>query len=514
MRFVLQLFFLFFNFSILACNASDNLTYHFKLDKNKDIIVSVEFTGSAIGETKLIIPQSTSKKIAKYIRTPLLKNPKHFFLNKGDDIYVKHPPSDKVYIDYKITNNIINFDTMLAIKSSNFIVKNILIIPSKEECKIDYINISSEIFDRYNNPIDIKCSLNERVQSTRDILDAYLFVGQYQSVKLIQNNILHVPYGAQPKLDFINKLNKLIKIQNELFKNSTPSASEIWLINNENSLDIKGLKQGKNIIVDIGLIKDEKEIYAVLSHELMHRWFGSLIPQITNDKIFYEGFTEYYAQKSLLKAGIINQSEYISNYNKVLKNYQLSHANNVSFEDIKKHYFNNDFIMRIAYLRGQIIAQELDLKLREITFGKKTLEDIINSLLKASRNNSFIFSSKLLSDSFFSLTKQRDKFIDLAYNEGIINNPSSIIDGFKLKNVDVYKNNYGFDILKSFVNKTIVGLDSKSVPFNKGLRNKQKLLGFNIDSNIIEVNVGIKNKKKLISYSPQKIPQKIIQYSN
>jgi predicted metalloprotease with PDZ domain len=233
-----------------------------------------------------------------------------------------------------------------------------------------------------------------------------------------------------------------------LFKDEKYKHVSIYLLSNKGGDKIQGQNLSNKILIEVNK-NDFKELIEVMAHELMHRVFGELIPLDSSRKYqwFFEGFTEYYAQKSLLISGLINQDDFNENYKQVLIEYYSSHARSVTNDDIAKHYWHNDFIRRIAYLRGQILAQELENKLTSYTNSKYHLEDIISEIIRISQETEFVFDPKIISEIFCRLTHHDESvLINQAWQKGIIP-----VD--KLEKLNIKVPIYGFDALGSFLGK-------------------------------------------------------------
>lgn len=262
-------------------------------------------------------------------------------------------------------------------------------VPIIEDTKIQpgiYKYTSNKILEANDQSIN-KYSINP----TNNTLNGLVYIGKIKRIKLYKNNILYVTDGVTINYQFVKKINNLLKKQDLLFKYPVNVPITIWLLKNLATKGVKGLKSRSNIMIESNEFSNEKEILSVISHELMHRWFGSIIRQDYSNKVFFEGYTEYYAQKSLLEAGIINLLEYLDNYNNVLKEYYLSHVYSATNQEISNHYWHNHFLMRLAYLRGQIIAQELNNRLLQYTFNKVNLESLIAEIITKSKKQYIYF---------------------------------------------------------------------------------------------------------------------------
>lgn len=134
----------------------------------------------------------------------------------------------------------------------------------------------------------------------------------------------------------------------------------------------------------------------VIAHETFHTWLGDKIVFSEPEKLLYwfkEGFSEYYARLLLLRAGLIELDEYVSEYNKVLKNYFTSPVRNEKNSSVIKEFGNDPDFTKLPYLRGDIIAHNLNTAILQKTNGRKSLDDLMREILWRSINENLILST-------------------------------------------------------------------------------------------------------------------------
>jgi predicted metalloprotease with PDZ domain len=465
------------------------LNYDISITGNSCFSIKASFLGSNSGVTSLYLPKKASCKNTKdQIKDIKLENPNQELRIKNDAYSVAHVPGNEVVISYDFCPNKNQSYVYLSPQVSYFLNKRALVIPEE----IDL----SEVIYHFNQGKSIQ---KVKIRQIQDIIDSFAYFGAKKHVKLSKNNHLYVQDGILIDNNLVNAINKLLHIQQTLFKNAKYKPVSIYLLSNKGGDKIQGQNLDDIILVEVNK-NDSQELIEVIAHELMHRVFGGLISLVSGRKYqwFFEGFTEYYAQKSLLQSGLINQDDFNENYKMVLVEHYSCHAHNVDNDNIARHYWHNDFIRRIAYLRGQILAQKLEDKLVAYTNSKYHLEDIISEIIHKSQNPEFIFDPKIISESFYRLTNHdQGAFIQQAWEQGIMH----------IKNLDKLNIKvpiYGFDALGSFLGKKIQGVERKSAAYDAGLRNGQKLLQiFTNKDNSIEVQIQIaKNKIEIIKFNP------------
>jgi predicted metalloprotease with PDZ domain len=144
-----------------------------------------------------------------------------------------------------------------------------------------------------------------------------------------------------------------------------------------------------------------KSFLGLIAHEYFHLWnVKRLRPMelgpFDYDKEVYtkllwisEGFTAYYDDLFLKRAGYYTQEEYTkiiaSTYNRVANTYgsKVSSLSESSYNAWVKSYLANENTNNITisyYSKGMLVALLIDLNIRKITANKKTLDDLMKEL--------------------------------------------------------------------------------------------------------------------------------------
>ena len=136
----------------------------------------------------------------------------------------------------------------------------------------------------------------------------------------------------------------------------------------------------------------------LLAHETFHAWVGDKIKADRPEELVYwftEGFTEYYARLLLLRTGLISLTEYAEEYNDRLNEYFTSPVRYESSERLIKEFWTNDDLHRLPYLRGDIIAHNLNAAIYSYSKGKKNLDEFMRDLLARGKDNILISNATL-----------------------------------------------------------------------------------------------------------------------
>jgi len=117
----------------------------------------------------------------------------------------------------------------------------------------------------------------------------------------------------------------------------------------------------------------ESRIRRTIAHEHMHSWIPRRIGRQPDDAAegleywLSEGFTDFYAERTLLKSGIWSPEEFVSDLNDMLLAYDTSSVRNAPNARIEKEFWSNYEIEQLPYQRGMLFAYLLDDALRRHT---------------------------------------------------------------------------------------------------------------------------------------------------
>lgn len=130
----------------------------------------------------------------------------------------------------------------------------------------------------------------------------------------------------------------------------------------------------------------------LLAHEYMHTWnsaaLGSL-PQ-TDEALGYwfsEGWTDFYASRVLLGAGLWTAEDYAAELNRVLMRYATSPARTAPNAQVLDRYWSDGDFRQMPYDRGHLLALLLDGRIRRETAGRADMDDVLQAQRAAAREN-------------------------------------------------------------------------------------------------------------------------------
>ena len=121
-----------------------------------------------------------------------------------------------------------------------------------------------------------------------------------------------------------------------------------------------------------------------LAHELMHTWIARELGGLprTDEALHYwlsEGFTDFYADRLLLRGGQVSLEEHFDGLNKLLRSYGTNPAKNAPASEIVKAFWTNQALEKLPYQRGALMAIVLDHRLR--TEASTSLDDVLRAQL-------------------------------------------------------------------------------------------------------------------------------------
>lgn len=118
-----------------------------------------------------------------------------------------------------------------------------------------------------------------------------------------------------------------------------------------------------------------------LSHEHMHSWLPrrtAFMPDPEQGHYWFsEGFTDFYALRTLLRSGVFSLEDYRDKLNELLARHDSSPAKAWPNSRIVEGFWTDRLAQDLPYNRGMLIAYLWDARVRAATGGAKDLDDVI-----------------------------------------------------------------------------------------------------------------------------------------
>ena len=143
-----------------------------------------------------------------------------------------------------------------------------------------------------------------------------------------------------------------------------------------------GTGKGDGFAIESTPNRDPAQDPHFLAHEYMHSWIANQVGGLpeqdeARDYWFSEGFTDFYATRVLLRAGIWSLEDYAARYNEVLTRYDGSPARNFTADQVMAVFWSNQDAQQSPYDRGRLLALTWDRAVRTASGGRLSLDDVM-----------------------------------------------------------------------------------------------------------------------------------------
>jgi predicted metalloprotease with PDZ domain len=161
--------------------------------------------------------------------------------------------------------------------------------------------------------------------------------------------------------------------------------------------DIEGGSTGGSAYTDafmMHLSRNASLSYRVLStlaHETFHIWNPYKMGGGRGQALYWfqEGFTNYYTDRMLFRAGLLSFPEYVERTNEKLREYELSPSRNISNRELTERYERDRSLSHVPYEQGMVVAQWLDWRIREHSGNRASLDTMMFELVEDGKNDKF-----------------------------------------------------------------------------------------------------------------------------
>lgn len=216
-----------------------------------------------------------------------------------------------------------------------------------------------------------------------------------------------------------------------------------------------------------------------LAHELFHLWNPIKFGGLKDESLYWfsEGLTDYYAALLLLRGGFLSLDDYVAGVNGLLKTYYTSPMRNLTGEQILTARRTDYNAQRQPYQRGNLLAHNWNARIKSLTGNKRSLDNVMRDLFRASRKKGFVLSNESIDAAFRGYLKEGIRNDVKQYVEqGDLIAPTDDILGacFVKGKTEIAPFDAGFDIEASFPNRIFQGVRENSNAYEAGLRNGQK----------------------------------------
>jgi predicted metalloprotease with PDZ domain len=126
---------------------------------------------------------------------------------------------------------------------------------------------------------------------------------------------------------------------------------------------------------------DPDRLKGTLAHEMNHTWTANgLLGQW-----YSEGIAVHYQALMPLRAGLITPADFLDDVNATTRRYYTNALNDTPDRQIAPRFWEDTRIRTLPYDRGSMYFAVLDGKIRRATGGKRSLDDLINEMVRRRR---------------------------------------------------------------------------------------------------------------------------------
>jgi predicted metalloprotease with PDZ domain len=120
-----------------------------------------------------------------------------------------------------------------------------------------------------------------------------------------------------------------------------------------------------------------------IAHEHTHTWIPGRVGRMPNGRAqignfwISEGFTDFFADRAVLRSGVVTAEGYVARLNRALERYGTSPTRNATNAEVLTKWGKDRAYTYLSYDRGRLLALLWDRRLAEATGGAKRLDDIV-----------------------------------------------------------------------------------------------------------------------------------------
>ena len=263
------------------------------------------------------------------------------------------------------------------------------------------------------------------------------------------------------------------------------------------------------------------QLAGLFAHELFHNWNGRVIqPEVDDgEKWFTEGFTSFYARRLAYRAGLTTLERYRADLDTEIRNYMLSPARNASrasADEAGHAFWQNSDAEQSSYTRGDLVAAVLDVEIRRVSHGRRSLDDVMRDLLAAAKAGSKVTADNLLArfarETSPAFAERLRGVIERG--ETIEIDPELYAPCFHGVLRDLPRFDLGFDFQRSQKAGRVTGLREGSSAAAAGLREGDELVGWSFYNDQVDQTVKMQIKRgtaeQTVAYAPAGEPVRMV----
>ncbi|MCA9523054.1 MAG: hypothetical protein KC609_18895 [Myxococcales bacterium] len=235
----------------------------------------------------------------------------------------------------------------------------------------------------------------------------------------------------------------------------------------------------------------------ILAHELFHTWNGRRIRRQQPEQLVYwfsEGVTDYYARLLLLRRGLMGFGQYLRHLNRAIRDYYSSPARNLSNRVVQDRFWSDEDVSRLPYRRGDLLAHRWNARIKRATNGRHSFDDVMRDLLREAQTKGTVVSKASLDRLVRrylprGIARDIERFVESGETIPLV--PNALGHCAELTFIDHVKFEPGFDLSRSKRRREVTGLRHDSPAYVAGLRNGQRIVGWDLHGRRTDVELKI-----------------------
>jgi predicted metalloprotease with PDZ domain len=251
--------------------------------------------------------------------------------------------------------------------------------------------------------------------------------------------------------------------------------------------------RGTNLVDSFGVISTANleldTLRVLLAHEYFHTWnsteLGGLAqgPKEPEGYWFSEGFTDFYARRLALRAGLVDLDGFVNAWNDGLAEYHSSGVRNTPNAEIAASFWSNPEMNRLPYGRGAVFAALMERRLREATAGRRDMDQVMFEMQrlaaaapKAQEGSAAdLFAPAVRAVAGIDAGPEIERY--MVRGETLLLPEDAFGGCIKVRTLDLPVFDRGFDGTKSAETGVIAGVDPDGPAYAAGLRDGFKRIG-------------------------------------
>jgi predicted metalloprotease with PDZ domain len=260
-----------------------------------------------------------------------------------------------------------------------------------------------------------------------------------------------------------------------------------------------------------------------VAHETFHAWnpykMGNRPGSDYSVSWFFEGFTHYYQDVILYRAGLITFPDYVTVTNERIRAYDEREGTAISLHDFMRiHSADKSVLDQLDHRRGALIAAWLDTTIRRESGDSSSLDNLMFDLVSQNADYRRRHSGKPMALTNKRLFRMASKYIhhdsrrrlrQFVEQGGSIQIPENALGPCVQSHEETaFRFDLGFDRKSTQTeDKLVSGVEPGSEAWNAGLRDGQKLVGWSFNfgdaSKPVRLKVKTAQDELALTYYPR-----------